>query len=31
VQDEKYVVGYEMDYIYGIYADDWNFNSKIQK
>lgn len=23
--DEEYVTKYEMDYIYGIYADDWNF------
>jgi glycerophosphoryl diester phosphodiesterase len=24
-KDENYVVNYEMDYIYGIYADDWDF------
>ncbi|MDN5210840.1 sulfatase-like hydrolase/transferase [Fulvivirgaceae bacterium BMA12] len=24
-KDEKYVVKYEMDHIYGIYADNWNF------
>ena len=23
--DENYAVKYEMDYIYGIYADKWNF------
>ena len=23
--DEEYVTKYEMDYIYGIYADEWNF------
>jgi len=23
--DEEYVVKYEMDFIYGIYADDWSF------
>ncbi|MCF4102112.1 sulfatase-like hydrolase/transferase [Gillisia sp. M10.2A] len=26
--DEDYVVKYEMDYIYGIYADDWIFSNK---
>ncbi|NOG58192.1 MAG: sulfatase-like hydrolase/transferase [Bacteroidetes bacterium] len=26
--DENYVVNYEMDYIYGIYADKWSFNIK---
>lgn len=25
-RDEDYVVKYEMDYVYGIYADKWNFN-----
>lgn len=25
--DEDYVVKYEMDYIYGIYADDWSFEN----
>ncbi len=25
-KDEKYVVKYEMDHIYGIYADNWNFH-----
>ena len=24
-KDEEYVVKYEMDYIYGLYADKWNF------
>ena len=24
-KDEKYVLNYEMDYIYGIYADKWSF------
>jgi len=24
-KDEKYVVNYEMDYIYGLYADKWDF------
>lgn len=24
-KDENYVVNYEMDYIYGLYADDWDF------
>lgn len=24
-KDEKYVVSYEMDYIYGLYADNWDF------
>ena len=23
--DEEYVTKYEMDYIYGIYADEWDF------
>lgn len=27
--DEDYVVKYEMDFIYGIYADKWTFNSKV--
>ncbi|MEZ4796837.1 MAG: sulfatase-like hydrolase/transferase [Flavobacteriaceae bacterium] len=25
-RDEDYVVKYEMDFIYGLYADKWNFN-----
>lgn len=25
-RDEDYVVKHEMDYVYGIYADKWNFN-----
>jgi Sulfatase len=25
-KDEKYVVDFEMDYVYGLYADDWTFN-----
>lgn len=25
--DEEYVVKYEMDHIFGIYADEWNFNN----
>ena len=24
-EDEEYVVNYEMDYIYGVYADEWEF------
>lgn len=28
--DEEYVTKYEMDYIYGIYADNWNFNNSIR-
>jgi len=27
-KDEDYVVKYEMDYIYGIYTDEWSFETK---
>jgi glycerophosphoryl diester phosphodiesterase len=27
-KDEQYVVDYELDYVYGMYADKWNFNNK---
>lgn len=29
-KDEDYVVKYELDYAYGLYADQWNFNSLPQ-
>ena len=28
--DEDYVTKYEMDYLYGIYADNWNFKDSLQ-